>query len=101
MRAQTTEKRRAPTPTKSQLRDKTIRLRVRQLIDNGRLPAVIPKRILAGYGAGDLCTACGQPITNTQVVYDIEDDRCHGRPIFHMRCHALLQLECAMRAELN
>lgn len=78
-----------------------LRLRVRQLIDNGRLPVVTPKRILAGYGAGDACAVCDQPITDTQVEYDVEDAVQDGRLIFHMRCHAIWQLECALRGQLG
>jgi len=87
--------------SESRLGDLALRLRVRQLIQNNRLPVVTPKRILAGYGTGEVCAVCGQPITNTQVEYDIEDASHDGRLIFHMRCHAIWQLECALRTEYS
>ena len=87
-------------PTQSQLHDTALRLRVRQLIENGQLPVMLPRQIRAGYGSGRVCAACDQPIGSTQVEYEVEDDS-HGRPLgFHMGCHDAWQLECA-RAKLD
>ena len=82
-------------PTESQLRDTALRLRVRERIADGRLPVMVPTRIDAGYGSGHLCVACDQPITSTQVEYELADCR-DGRPLrFHLGCHVVWQIECA------
>ena len=41
-------------PTESQLRDTALRLRVRERIADGRLPLMVPTRIDAGYGSGQV-----------------------------------------------
>jgi hypothetical protein len=80
-----------PMPTESQLQDTALRLRIRQRIEDARLPVMIPERILACYGSGHLCIACDQPIQSTEVEYD-----CQGRQLcFHLGCHVVWQLECA------
>jgi hypothetical protein len=82
-------------PTESQLRDTTLRVRVRELIADGRLPVMVPTRIDAGYGSGHVCVACAQPITSAQVEYELADYR-DGRPLcFHLGCHVVWQIECA------
>ena len=88
-------------PTESQLRDAALRLRICQLIDDGRLPVMMAERIYGGYGSGGVCDACNQPITSTQVQYDVEDecDPTHHRLSFHMGCHVVWQLECVLRAK--
>jgi hypothetical protein len=44
-------------PIESQLRDTALRLRVRERIEDGRLPVMVPTRIDAGYGSGHVCVA--------------------------------------------
>jgi hypothetical protein len=82
-------------PTESQLRNGALRLLVRQLLENGRLPVILPKQIAAGYGSGRVCAACDEPITSTQVEYEVDDCPNGGRLRFHMGCHVVWQLECA------
>jgi hypothetical protein len=82
-------------PIESQLRDTALRLRVRERIEDGRLPVMVPTRIDAGYGSGHVCVACDQAITSTQVEYELADYR-DGRPLyFHLGCHVVWQIECA------
>jgi hypothetical protein len=81
-------------PTESQLRDTALRLRVRERIENGRLPAMVPSWIAGGYGAGSVCAACDEPITSTQVEYEVNDERDGSRLSFHLGCHVVWQLEC-------
>ena len=86
-------------PTESQLRDHELRVRIRQLIEQGVLPVMVPKQIAGGYGAGQLCAGCDQPITSNQVVYEVTDER-NGRPLsFHLGCHVVWQLECAQQVK--
>ena len=82
-------------PIESQLRNGALRLLVRQLLENGRLPVILPKQIAAGYGSGRVCAACDEPITSTQVEYEVDECLNGGRLRFHMGCHVVWQLECA------
>jgi hypothetical protein len=82
-------------PTESQLRDTALQLRVRQLIENGELPVMVPEQIEAGYGSGRACVACDRPITNIQVEYEIGDYRDSHPLIFHFGCHVMWRLECS------
>jgi hypothetical protein len=84
-------------PTESQLRDPALRTRIHRRIEERRLPVMVPKRISAGYGTGSRCDACDQPITLSQVEYDI-DDVPYGAPLsLHLGCHVLWQIECVKR----
>jgi hypothetical protein len=79
-------------PTESQLRDTELRMRVRQRIEQGTLPVVLPNKIFAGYGTGHRCVACDEEITQTQVEYEVAESP--GRPLrFHLGCHVVWQLE--------
>ena len=78
-----------------QMRDTALRLRVRERNEDGRLPVMVPESIFAGYGSGHVCVACDQPITSTQVEYELDDYRDGARLSFHVGCHAVWQIECA------
>ena len=78
----------------SKLRHTELRSRVRQRIENGRLPMMVPESILGGYGSGQLCVACDQPITNTQVEFAVAQSRDRARFCFHLGCHAVWRAEC-------
>lgn len=82
-------------PIESQLRDAVLRSRIRQRIEDNRLPVMVPKQILASYGSGHLCIACDQPIESTQIEYDCQDERSGRQLCFHLGCHVVWQLECA------
>ncbi len=81
-------------PTESQLRDSALRLLVRERIADGRLPVMVPRHIAGGYGSGRTCVACDQPITSTQIEYEVDDYRDGKRLDFHLGCHVVWQLEC-------
>lgn len=86
-------------PTESQLRDGELRARIRQRIDDGRLPVMLPRRINAGYGSGHTCRACDQPITRDEVEYEVDDYR-DGSPLsFHLGCHVIWQIECVQKTK--
>jgi len=73
--------------------DDELRARVRARLADGQLPAIISTNVYAGYGAGDICAACGDPITAQQIVYEVETP-----PLtLHSHCHQVWQLECLRR----
>jgi hypothetical protein len=74
-----------------------LRKRAAELMLTHRLPvAIVSKTILAGYGDGSACCLCGQPITPTQVEYELTDDTSNGDGTrLHIWCHAAWQMELA------
>jgi hypothetical protein len=72
-------------------------LRVRRLIEDGRLPADLDSQIDASYGEGGVCSLCDQPIARTQVEYDCSDARTAKNLSFHFPCYAIWQRECKLR----
>ena len=80
--------------TDPQFRDTVVKGRVRQLLQQGRLPLAPPtQRMAAGYGSGHACAACEQQITSAQMEYAVEGA---GTPLrFHLGCRLIWQLECA------
>ncbi len=82
-------------PTESQVRGTALRLRVRERIENGQLPAVAAKQIARGYGSGRVCAACDEAIASAQVEYEVNDERDGSRLSFHLGCHLVWQLECS------
>jgi hypothetical protein len=85
----------APTYGPQKPDSELLREQVRTRIDSGALPQVAPARLLAGYGENQPCALCGQPITPTQVEYDVELNYGAERKTlhFHLACHAAWQLE--------
>ena len=85
-------------PTEAQLQDIELRDRIRRWIDEGRLPVLLPDKICAGYGSGSNCPACEQPITSSQIEYDVEYPS-NGTPLLslHLGCYVLWQIECVNR----
>lgn len=73
-----------------------LREQVRTRIASGALPQVAPARLFGGYGTNQTCDVCGQPISPTQIVYEVEltQGGSKGRTLhFHLACHAAWQLE--------
>jgi hypothetical protein len=44
---------------------------VRQLIEDGALPSVIPGRLWGGRGRGESCAACGSPIATDECAFEV------------------------------
>jgi len=85
-------------PTESQLRDVQLHARIRQLVDEGWLPIVLPDMIEAHYGSNSKCYACDQPVTDGQIEYDAGDPRDRSALLrLHMGCFVLWQIECVRR----
>jgi hypothetical protein len=80
------------------LRDAELRLRVRERVEDARLPVMVPKQIAASCGSGHVCVVCDHPIKSDQVEYEFDDYRDGKRLCFHLGCHAVWQIECARRA---
>lgn len=77
-----------------QFRDIELRGRVRQLLEQGKLPLMPSiERMAAGYGTGHTCVACNQQITSAQMEYEVGGT---DTPLwFHLGCRLIWQLECA------
>ena len=84
-------------PTEPVLNARELVFRVLQRIEDGRLPLMLSARIDAGYGAGDRCDLCDQPIAADKVEYDVTDPDSGKRLRFHIGCHFAWQRECATR----
>lgn len=76
-------------------RPETLREQVRAMIAAGELPRDASARLFAGYGADQTCVVCGQSISRTQVVYEVESvhKSKRGTLDFHLACHAAWRLE--------
>ena len=88
-------------PAKFQLRDVALHAaQISRLIDERRLPVVLADKVSAGYGSGSKCNGCDQPITHTQIEYDVQNSGTYAaRLILHLRCYVLWQSECVRRME--
>src|SRR5882672_6628519 len=79
----------------------------RECLASGRLPRMHSQCIWGGYGCGDVCSLCGEPIRSTEVEFEVPEPEAGGRHAdhqpaapgtafkFHITCHAVWQLECA------
>jgi hypothetical protein len=88
-------------------RELYLQLTARECLANGRLPRMHSQCIWGGYGRGDICSLCGEPIRSTEVEFEVPEpedgdphaDHWHGTSRtglkFHINCHAVWQLECA------
>ena len=79
----------------------------RECLESGRLPRMHSQCIWGGYGRGDVCSLCGEPIRSTEVEFEVPEPEAaalhadHWQTTlgtalkFHITCHAVWQLECA------
>ncbi|MBV9726633.1 MAG: hypothetical protein JO299_15845 [Gammaproteobacteria bacterium] len=84
-------------PTEPVLPTTELRARVLERLEDGRLPVMLSTRIDAGYGAGERCVVCDQPISADKIEYDVTDFRTSKRLHFHIACHLVWQRECTLR----
>lgn len=70
----------------------------RDCLASGRLPRVQSHCIWGGYGRGDVCSLCAEPIRSNEVEFEVPEDAAAGGMAFkfHITCHAAWQLECAV-----
>jgi len=85
-------------PTAPVLPESELLLRVRQRLDEARLPLFMPSSISAGYGTGaEVCQLCGLGISPEQTIYEVNDPRTSKLLGFHFACYVLWQRECSQR----
>jgi hypothetical protein len=58
----------------------------RQCMADGRLPPIAADIVYAGYGRGQKCALCGEPISHARVGYTVAD-RQRGALFFHIDCY--------------
>jgi hypothetical protein len=79
--------------TEPVLPEEALRSRVRQLMETGRLPAMRPMSIIAGYGGGQRCAVCDQAIASSMLKYEVlAPDKQPLR--FHFACFVIWQRAC-------
>jgi hypothetical protein len=68
----------------------------RERLASGTLPRVQADSIWGGYGRGNVCSLCGEPIRATEVEFEVPQpaDGVGGILRFHIPCHEIWQLEC-------
>jgi hypothetical protein len=83
-----------------------LRLRARELIEGGTLPAAVPGRTWGGNGSGQPCSLCGKYIHPNDVEYEFEmSDGARRKSYhfyrFHLMCRWAWQLESARQMHLD
>jgi hypothetical protein len=75
----------------------------RDCLASGRLPRVHSQCIWGGYGRGDVCSLCGEPIRSNEVEFEVPEDAVAAGMAFkfHITCHAAWQIECAFDEPLS
>jgi hypothetical protein len=70
----------------------------RACLASGRLPRVQSQCIWGGYGRGDVCSLCGEPIRSNEVEFEVPENAVAPGAAFkfHITCHAAWQLECGL-----
>jgi hypothetical protein len=84
-------------PNAPALGDEELRARVRQRIEQGRLPVVVSTELWAGYGTGAPCSGCTEPIAPNNIEFEVQHLQGYAELVFHARCHVLWQAECIWR----
>ena len=79
--------------TEPVLPENELQPRIGERLADGRLPAVRPAHIAAGYGQGSVCAGCGEAIQPKRVEYDVS---VAGKRLrFHFACFVIWQRMCS------
>jgi hypothetical protein len=75
-----------------------LRSKAREVIQQGKLPAVAPTRTWGGPRVGAPCSVCGLPVTKAEKEFEIEFERDGDNPGLdkfhvHIRCFAAWEFE--------
>jgi hypothetical protein len=82
----------------STLSDAELRTTIRWMLETAALPPRMQQQQLyAGRGADEPCACCGQPISASDVLYEVASPR-HPLLTMHLRCFAAWESECRGRA---
>jgi len=76
--------------------EKHLQRAARACLASGRLPRVQSNCIWGGYGRGDVCSLCGEPIRSNEVEFEVGEA---GKSLvfkFHITCHDAWQMECGL-----
>lgn len=55
---------------------------------------IVPRKLIAGYGAGETCAVCGQSIEPRQTIYEVVDEQSCRALAMHVACYSVWKLEC-------
>lgn len=85
------------TPTELRLQREKIGMR----LDRGTLPTAGNQKIYGGYGEGQACAGCDEPVRETEVIYEVEV-QCETEAgvvvlNLHRWCFDLWMEECLVR----
>jgi hypothetical protein len=74
-----------------------LRAKVSQHLSEQKLPSRAPDRIWGGPGVGAPCAVCEQPVTRSEMEFEVEFARDGSAPHFdvfhvHLRCFAVWEL---------
>jgi hypothetical protein len=77
-----------------------LQLTARERLASGELPRVQSESIWGGYGHGNVCSLCGEPIRTTEVEFELPElANCPNTTLrFHIPCHEIWQLECTQQS---
>ena len=79
-------------------RDQYLLLTARERLASGALPRIHSESIWGGYGHGQICSLCGDPIRSTEVEFEVADRIKTPGPLrFHIPCHEIWQIECSQQ----
>jgi hypothetical protein len=79
-------------------RELELHARICRCIDEGRLPVHLAETISMGCGLGSTCDGCGQPLTPSEIEYNVADPRDATAGLsLHLGCYVIWQIECVKR----
>lgn len=72
--------------------ERAVRELIRLKLRSHLLPASASGRLWAGPGAGEVCSACDEPVGRKETLYEWED-RAVGKIMMHVRCYDVWNVE--------